>query len=232
MSSELQTVIMTGILDFETIKRNKQEILKCTDAELIYIVAKFLYDLGQDVKEYERRIIELRDAKVSCEYAKNIATANKEVHEEIVKSSKNPKLCRDFAIYAKQGLDIKELIDIIIDSEDYIYLIDIASRSKLLDIENTRRYILRRILKSKNPVACFLYAIGVEDAPKELLLQVAFINKDPKYDDIREKCTEEFEYCGYKAISSDELEKSIKNYCKNLLTEKATIHRASYFGSM
>lgn len=212
--------------------KHEQEVLESTDAEYIYEVALSLYNLGYDVKKYEKRIIELRNARVSCKYARNIVTADKEAHEEIVKKSKDPKLCSEFAIYVKQGLNIKELIDIIIDSEDYVYLIDIASNSKLLDIENTRRYILRRILKSKNPMACFLYAIGVEDAPKELLLQTAFINKDPKYDDIREKCTEELEYCGYKIISGDELEKSIKNYCKNLLTEKATIHRASYFGSM
>ena len=204
----------------------KSIVLNSMDKDAIITCAIIFYNKGLDVSDFDKRIVQLKNPAASCEFCEKIQTANIPAHEAIVKNSKNAKLCADFIIKVKNGIDSNDLLDVIMKSGEYEYLVEVASNNKLLDIENIRRYVLLKIIKNKNPAACYLYAMNVKDANKVLLLNIALMNPDPRYNSIKERCKEEL---SYEMMSRDELEQAISEYCRELKEPKKVEQHRNYF---
>lgn len=185
------------------IKKHETEILRMGDPKAIYEIALYLYKQSVDTEKYYKRVLELEDPYYSAE----------------------------FAIHIKKGDNIDDLIDQMIKKEEYVYLMEIAVVDKLLEIDRIRRHILLEILKSKNPIGCYQYAIRIPNAPKELLFKAAFVDKnpDPKYANVRELCMHELG--NYNPLEDKEIVNRINELRKSLRNEKDTPHRSGYFST-
>ena len=216
------------IADVNNVDTEKIEtvVIKSSDIDAIISCAIIFYNKGLDVSNFDKRIVQLRDPVASCNFCEKIRTANISEHETIVKNSKNAKICADFIIKVKEGMSSEDLLDVIMESGEYEYIVDIASKDKLLDIENIRRYILLKIIKNKNPLACYLYAISVKDANRVLLLNIALLNPDPKYNNIKERCRE---VLSYEVMDKEELDQAISDYRRELREPKKQEKHTSYF---
>ena len=213
-------------IDGIDVEKIKAIVLKSSNVDAIIACAIILYRKGLDISAFDRAIVQLKNPFASCEFCEKIQIANIPEHEAIVRNSKNAKLCADFIIKVKQGMSSEELLCTIMESGEYEYLIDVASNDKLLDIENIRRYILLKIIKNKNPLACYLYALNVKDSNRVLLLNIALVNPDPKYDSIKERCKEEL---SYEIMDKEELNNAISEYRKELREPKKVETHRNYF---
>ena len=204
----------------------KTIILNSTDADAIISCAIIFYNKGLDVSEFDKKVVKLKDPVASCNFCEKIQSANIPEHETIVKNSMKAKLCADFIIKVKLGMSSEDLLDAIMESGEYEYIVDVANNEKLLDIENIRRYVLLKIIKHKDPLACYLYAVNVKNANRVLLLNIALLNPDPTYNNIKERCKEEL---SYEIMDKTELEQAISDYRKELREPKKQERHPSYF---
>ena len=175
------------------------------------------------IKQYEDKILTLKNSILSYYFSKNITGANIKVHRKIVIESKNIGYNLLFALLDSNNIKIHEKI--ILESKDKYYMFlwalmtpnakevsnaiietcdieYIYKCAKDLDRPDIAKYLEKAIINSKDPKYNYLFAKNIEDANIQAHRQAIIDNGNLKYLQlINEICNSDKEVRIYKKQS-------------------------------